>query len=376
MIDDTTASMHANDTCTPTGIPGDGTTPTQEDCAKQGIAYLLATLLPCAQRTTSCGAADSTGNVANPIDRVGLIVFPGLCAVARGTCSSTLPPGSGTGVPAEIGCSAADYTAVSKNITYDYSSAPFYGNYSNYQAVPFQSDYRQSDSTTSPDPNNPWAALAPSSNLVKAVGWYQCPAHAFPGDSGGNEQYGMQDPGGKGTYYADAILQAGRTFVSAGRPNTHDAIVILSDGDANATARNLANSKLDPSGANECQAGINAAEAAESAGVLFFSIAYGAAKKGCSTDTSNSSTCNATTFTNCTNDSPICAMELMADNHVTNPAFANDYQAEQALCANGTFASDPVHHFYNTPTGSSFQAAFQSVGNQLTTARLVPDTAS
>jgi hypothetical protein len=334
------------------------------------------------------------------------MVTPGMCAIKVNSCGSTLTPGAGspyTGVPAETGCSTANFTAVGNNATYDYSATPYYynstatnsGGYSNYQAVPFESDYRTSDSTTFADPNSPWGALnyLSPSKLVNATWFYQCSGHTFPGDSGGDEQYGMEDPGGAGTYYADAILQAQNTFnapaagqIGAGRSNVGHAIIMLSDGDA--TSGVTDHSKLDTAGTNECQAGINAAMTAEAAGVEFFSVAYGAVTSGCATDTSvignvGGTTCYATAnlstniSTDCTARSPLCAMELMADNPQTDSAYNSLYAAEQALCTGpNAYADDPSHHFFNAPTGADFQKAFQAVGVQLTSSRLVPDTAN
>ncbi len=374
MIDDTTRSMDSGDTCTPTGITANGSVPTQEDCAKEGIAFLLATLLPCStelhdlwheRRHRERHRPDRPRRhhgLPRDVRQLRLghdLQLDGQLQLDRGARTSS-------------GCSTADYNDISGSTTYyDYSTSHYMSNatgwYSNYQVVPFESDYRTSDSTSSTDSNNPWLALNTSSSLVKATWWYQCGSHAFPGDSGGDEQYGIQDPGGEGTYYGDAILQAKNSFASAGRSGVHDAIILLSDGDATSSSSDLKYASLDTNGQNECQAGITAAEAAENAGIEFFSIAYGANNGGCSTDTSNSTTCNATTFTDCSDDSAICTMELMADNHVTNPSYANDYQAEQALCgSSSTFPSNPTYHFFNTPTGSAFESAFQSVGNQLT----------
>jgi len=80
---------------------------------------------------------------------------------------------------------------------------------------------------------------------------------------------------------------------------------------------------------------------------------------------------------------------MMADNSVTNPAYANDYLALMGAeasspgspgCLNSTLSnpmpSDPSEHFFDTPTGSYFQAAFQTVGAELTSSRLVPNGAS
>ena len=56
-------------------------------------------------------------------------------------------------------------------------------------------------------------------------------------------------------------------------PTVQNVIVLLSDGDANSTKMT---GSSDPQGINECQAAITAAEAAETAGTLVFSVAYGA----------------------------------------------------------------------------------------------------
>ena len=373
------------------GPEGGSPPPSQEDCAKEGIAYLLDKLLPC-ESTTSCGTADANSeNVPNAVDRVGLMVFPALCGTsgAGTTCNSTIPTAS-TGVPDETGCSSANYNAIAggstPNDTYDYSTAHFITNttgwYTNYQAVPFESDYRSNGSTiTLADANNPWAALNPSSSLTKAIWWGtssapNCTGGTYPGYGNGDEQYGVEDPGGRGTYYGDVFLQAENTFASAGRSNAHDAIIFLSDGDATSSAGDLKYSQNDPTGKNECQAGINAAMQAEGPphNILVFTIAYGANNNGCSTDTFNCS--SPSNETDCAY-SPICAMDLMADNPVTNPSFTSLYAAEQALCgAKSTYPTNTTYRFFNTPTGSDFQLAFGTVGAELTASRLVPDGAT
>ena len=76
VIIDTTRSMQDSDpTCQQsTGLSN----PTQEDCAKEGVRTLLAALSPCSSTLSSCGSVGSDGNVANPVQEVGLLIFPGL----------------------------------------------------------------------------------------------------------------------------------------------------------------------------------------------------------------------------------------------------------------------------------------------------------
>src|SRR5208337_1206104 len=76
IILDTTSSMNNMDSdsqCASTRI----------SCALAGIRVLLSTLSPCPAGLTSCGTATSEtatvgANVSNPVDEVGLMVFPGL----------------------------------------------------------------------------------------------------------------------------------------------------------------------------------------------------------------------------------------------------------------------------------------------------------
>ncbi len=375
VIIDTTASMGDADTCTVSEASGTNISrPTQEDCAKQGVSALLGSLLPCNQGLSTCGAA-TNGNVANPVDRAGLMVFPAL------NFSGGFSQGSSpwTGVPAETNCTGNE---VSGHVTYTNSTNVNSSGYSNYQVIPFSSDYRTSDTTASSVANDPALALNSASNLTKAVYWYQCPSQNYPGD----ESYGVEDPGGVGTFYGDVLADAKSTLSgSNGRGSSvHQAIVLLSDGDANATSGNMSGSTTDPSGTNECQDGITQAEAAENSGIEVFSVAYGALTSGCSTDSYSSSTCNASThtYTDCTGGSPLCAMVMIADNSVTNPsAYSNDAAAlagaESAGCnSNANMVSIPAFRFYNTPTGASLQGNFQSVGNALTSSRLISDNAT
>jgi len=74
----------------------------------------------------------------------------------------------------------------------------------------------------------------------------------------------------------------------AANPGSLNALIILSDGDANSTkitggthAGNVYGSLDD-----QCQQAITAAKAASAAGTTVYTIAYGAGSSGCSSDTS------------------------------------------------------------------------------------------
>ncbi len=156
-------------------------------------------------------------------------------------------------------------------------------------------------------------------------------------------------------------------------------IVILSDGDANITTG------LTPA-TDPCQQGIAAAETAESSPQKdwVFAIAYGAiyAKNGgCQYDTSEFN--NGTITVNYDDNdglTPQCALELMVDNAVTNPAFAGmtDLQVAQQICKNSLVTTIPGSNRYYGQTLPilHLEKVFQQVGEALTSPRLIPDGAT
>lgn len=170
------------------------------------------------------------------IDYVSLLAFPGTTnsteAAKAYDCSTSAP------------------------IVQSYASNPL------YSFVPLTNGYRAD--VTSP--------LTTSNSLVRA---------ASGGGSGCAQ--GIPSTGGVGTYYADVITAAQALLVNTGHTNSQKVIVFLSDGDASANSSDV------PSGmsSNQCQRGVQNARNATSAGTWVYSIAYGAASSGCSTDTTN-----------------------------------------------------------------------------------------
>lgn len=236
IILDTTASMNNIDpNC------GLGTLTTREACALAGVRTLLSELAPCSASLGSCGTI-TNGNVASPVDRVGLMVFPGVTNSVQ--------------TQYETDCSTTPAPAIAK-----YSASPV------YQVVPFSSDYRSSDSARS---------LSTGSNLVIAA----------KGGSMGCTQ-GLSAVGGVGTYFADAITQAQSALSSDGRATARKVIILLSDGAANASLANMLPGKA----VNQCHAAIAAAQAATAAGTWVYSISYGSS--------------TATSPSDCTTDAPV-----------------------------------------------------------------------
>ena len=216
---DTTASMNTADpSCSIRGA-------TRLTCALAGARTLLATLSP-------------------SVDKVGLMVFPGVKTAADAAknydCSASAP-------------------AIVK-----YDGGPV------YQILGLASDYRTSDTAN---------GLAGGSNLSRAFG-----------GGGTGCQQGVSAVGGVGTFFADAITQAQAALVSQGRSDTQKVIILLSDGDAGASAGNISAAAY----RNQCQQAVAAAGQVAAAHTWLYSVAYGAptnALASCPTDLVRISAC-------------------------------------------------------------------------------------
>ena len=165
MVVDTSGSMRDHCAAKVPGIPSTSTLPTKLDCANAGVRALLQNLLPCSQTQLACqGDPANPLNVFNPIDRVGLMIFP---AMKIAPSSGSLARDPNNVVTSETNC-ADDVT--SSNLTYSTTS-------STNQVVPLSGDYRTSDTATS---------LNPNSSLSQAVWWKNCPGQVYPIGGGGS----------------------------------------------------------------------------------------------------------------------------------------------------------------------------------------------
>lgn len=315
---DTTQSMTNSDPkCFKSGS-------TREDCAQAGVQNLLGQLWPCASNLASCGTA-TNGNVANPVDEVGLMVFPPLtnasqavydynCGGASPTISPTYAGVTGTtsavtaagnttlhftstpafntgtvalvsdittptAIPAGTHLTAVTGTTATMSAAAAGTGvksgdmilvAPLYQITEDIATTPptygLESDYRASDTATT---------LTASSEIVKAVGGASgCP--------------GTQAIGGLGTYYAGAITAAQSALTASARAGATNVIVLVSDGDASSTKMGTLNAT------NQCQQAVTAAQNAAKLGTWVYSVAYGASSPSCST---NSSPYNSSCYT-------------------------------------------------------------------------------
>lgn len=309
VIVDTTPSMNTVDSDT-------NCSTTRISCALTGIQVLLQNLSPCAANLPNCGAATS-GNVTNPVDQVALYTFPGLSSSSQAQydydCSNSTPTGS-------------VYYEGKNTAIGSYPVTPPY-----YQIIPFSSDYRVSNSTTS---------LNASSNLVRALG-------GAPGCTG------MQATVQVSTYFAGVIYAAGYDLYNQQqrRPGTQNVLIVLGDGDANASTRYMPNASTTSgtfaSTIGECQQAVDMAQLAyKTFNMRVYAISYGAAPTGCSTDTNGITPCQT--------------MQGMA----SRPEyFYSDFTAAGA-------SSSCISASHST---TNLNQIFTQIANSLSLSRLIPD---
>jgi len=205
--------------------------------------------------------------------------------------------------------------------------------------LPLQYNYRISDATTNPLT----ATLNTGANIVKAVGG----ASGCPGTAA---------PGGQGTFYAGAIYSAQSYLVSAARPNVQNVMILLSDGNAEASASQMAGTATKYPATNQCAQAVAAANAAKTAvpPTLVYSVSYGSENSGCSTDSSYT---------------PCMTMAGIASSPSTEYFFSvpNNGKSGGTVCnsANdGGFTPRPV---------TSLNAVFTAIVGDLTKVRLIPN---
>lgn len=320
VVIDTTASMNTQDNDAACGN-------TRIHCALQGVQTLLKALSPC---STNGKGSNCAGGKA--FDQVSLFTFPNIQA-NQANKDTSCPTGNPT-IPSY-------YTPV-RGATW---SAPT-GTSATYQVTSYLSDWSSTGKQN--------GALNTSSSLGIASGV-----------STSSSCKGLQAPGGDGTYYAGAIYAAQSSLIAAqaANPGSQNALVILSDGDAQSDKINVTGTVQSagtgkpaltvdyPSSANQCQQAIDAANFASSQGTTVFTIAYGASSSGCSKDKSGP----------LAGLSPCSALKKMA----TAPGnFFSDANASQNK---GQCSSTENPNL-------SLDQIFKSVGTSLSFSRLVPNS--
>ncbi|MGA7109775.1 MAG: VWA domain-containing protein [Terracidiphilus sp.] len=322
---------------------------TQLQCAENAIAIILAGLAPTE-------------------DHVSLFTFPAMVSTSAqndSNCSGT----QATGAPYTFPSTTA---STLQTMPYTTTHSGRHGTTSTtvqttYEISGYQNNYRTSDTATS---------LSSSSPLTSAIGSSKGCSGLVPNTT-------------QNTYFAATIYAAQASLLAeqAANPGTNNAIIMLSDGNANAVNNgsfsDMATSTQSTVGVNnssdgkypnlqgECGQSVDAAAAATAAGTLFFTIAYGSP----STSTSGGGTGNQG---NCASDigtgqhpniTPCQDMQQMSSGWNSTPRntshFYSDYYAPGG--DSGCQAADAN----NTVTSLNNIAA--SIVGQLSGARLIPN---
>ncbi len=320
MVVDATASMNTQDTDASCGN-------TRVYCALQGVRTMLGLLAPCTASTSN------SSDTCVPYDQVSLFTFPTIQAntVSNDTdCSTSTSP------------SIIPYTTPAAGATW---STPT-GTAGTYQITGYGSNWTSSNSVG--------GALSSSSTLVNASG----------GPTG--TCAGLDSVGGDGTYYAGAIYAAQSSLVAAkaAAPGSRNIMIILSDGDASASSGKIQNppgtnvghsGNTYPSLDDQCHQAITAANYATTNGTTVYTIAYGAASSGCSTDTGAYAI------------SPCQAMMQMSSGYVSSTNAPHFYSDATASQNKGQCTSS------NNPN-LTLTGIFGNITAQLTKPRLIPNT--
>jgi Flp pilus assembly protein TadG len=316
MVVDTTNSMGSTDndaSCNNTRI----------HCALAGVQTMLGGLTPC--------TASSTSTSCTPFDQVSLFTFP---AVQANTAQNdtTCPSSDPTTVPYSTPAPGATWVPTnftSKNAT--------------YQLTNYVSDYSSTNKSGAP--------LNTSSALTIATG----------GGVGTkkNPCNGLQTPGGEGTYFAGVIYSALSSLAAAqaANPGSQNALIILSDGDADSSQITGAtnNGATYGSAQDQCAQAVAAAQTASGmTNTTVYTVAYGSPSSGCASDVKSKTNPNGTNITPCQ------TMQQMASSNATF------YSDATATGSGGCLSPDYP--------ALALGAIFTQITTQFTVARLIPDS--
>ncbi|MGD0893363.1 MAG: pilus assembly protein TadG-related protein [Terracidiphilus sp.] len=322
---------------------------TEFQCALAGVQQLLGGnggLNPCPGAGTGCKT--TAGQLGTPVFRVSLFTFPNVAYPTfdqntMSTCGATL-----THEPYTFpGASATPGTG---NITPTAGYTEVGSPKATYQITPFDYTYYSTSATT--------GNLNPSDNLVQAIGYGASPNTNKIGTAGC-----LPNVGGEGTYYAGVLYAAQEALLAekASYPNSKNAIIMLSDGDATSDATQMDSATKTagatvstshtypyPSTFDECQQAIQAAQIAYNQGTEVITIAYGAETSGCGVSGTDTTVLSSPSLPNTVNTAYTLSSFLpcISMQNISSPA------------SNGTLAN-----FYSDPNQSASSGLDKTCGS-------------
>ncbi len=345
IILDGTGSMGTSDTnC--------GSRVSEFQCAANALELMLGRLNPCGGGASSC---------SSPYVHVALFSFPAVTTASVGDdiCSSS-------GTPAFTAFPLPDPTSTTFSPTIKYTSSTYGSWTATYEITESASDADTNGFVSDYYSSSASDHLNSSSSINKALGSGCLKMITSLGSgAGGIDPYYPTNASGIGvTYYASAIYSAQQALAAeqSAYPNAKNAIIFLSDGQANmvdgngndykngvttnCTSRSCTDDTSDgtdgafprsftsttglytltgngsyPDGLDECQQAIVAAQWAASKGTRVYGVAYGAEQNGCGTapsdgagytDTTVVATGKNVSFTSASSITPCVTIENIA----------------------------------------------------------------
>ncbi len=324
---DSTGSQRSHDWyCDPSGHTS------KMQCELLSVQLLLQYLDPCGTSQPTCTI---TGvQAANSVTRVSFFTFPEMVASTVSNdynCGTTAPTST----------------------VYDYPPAGAVGYYpsgNTFRVVPFQSDYRLSDTATS---------LNTSSNLTNAAGGTPGCSGILPPNNITYENTYSPAP----MYAAEAALLA----TQASHPGSENVMIVVTDGDNDTPRKDSTTSTVImpapatdsgsyPSWEGECGQAITAAQSFTN--TVVYTVAYGPPTSGCWTDQDGAFSPGPTNTTS-PNIQPCAELAAMATYSWT--FFSDNFGATGTGTCNASQAE------------TSLQGIFQQIAGDLTEARLISD---
>lgn len=355
---------------------------TEFACALAGIETLLQNVNPCGG-VSSCTTATAKF-------RVALFSFPN---VYTGTASSGKNPVSYdwtcAGTPTHELYTFPDATLkttspeVYKTALTSYTPLTYSSVDSTYEVTPTSGSYPSEDGDANGFVSDYWSGsssnyLNSSSSIVEET-------------AGGC----MKNPGGESTYYGGVIYAAQAAL--AAEQNTYsgskNAIIILSDGQANADSSKFASGSPSPSAdglsyisspttttgyypssVNECQQAIMAAQAAQAAGTTVYSVAFDSESDGCAVSGSGVTVTDTSLVAAATSGNTALSLSTLTPcivmKNMASPASGNNSYFYADTSSSSSGCTDTAH------TVSTIGEIFDAISASFTTPRLLPASAS
>jgi len=353
---------------------------TEFACALAGVETLL-------QNVNSCGGVSSC-TTATAKFRVALFSFPNVSTStvsdywSCGNSSPTTPTHEPYTFPATNLTAYAPVVSTTDPLTYatsptvatTYEDTPV--NTSDGDANGFVSDYWSASSSN---------YLNSSSSIVAEL-------------VGGTHGPCMTNPGGESTYYAGVIYaaQAALTAEQTLYPKSNNALIILSDGQANVTdtgklaggaphataggapaadylqlIASPTKTSYYPSATDECQQAITAAQTAQNDNTTVYSVAFGSESSGCTTSSGGT---DSAIWASATSGNPALSLATLTPcivmKNMASPATSSMSYFYADTSSSSSGCTDSAH------TVSTIAQIFDAIAATFTTPRLLPSNSS